>query len=192
MSAFPPLKSRPSVPITQEAALEHLQNYLEKAKTAEYLLPNARLEETGVDAGSRNSGLVFHNLQRVEAGLRGEWLAPSLDLDDVKIAEGEDATNTAKGENMGVEGWQDLEEYQREQSIDEGIQDAQDVVAIEVDSATKYQDSDVAYEAETQRSGTTALGEKTPKDKEARKLEKKARHKERQRQKEAMRQHVDE
>ncbi|KAH8804634.1 hypothetical protein F5884DRAFT_419754 [Xylogone sp. PMI_703] len=179
MSAFPPLKSKPSVPIPQDAALKRLQSYLEKAKDAEYLLPNARLEETGVDAGSRNSSLVFHNLQRVEAGLRGEWLAPSLDLEGVKVAGGEEATqNTAEAE---AEGWQDLEEYQREQSIEEGEQEARGVVAVNLDSG--LQDDD-----ETQEPDATVSTAKTPKDKEARKLEKKARHKERQRQKETMKQ----
>ncbi|RFU34610.1 hypothetical protein B7463_g1693, partial [Scytalidium lignicola] len=188
MSAFPPLKSRPSIPISQDAALKHLQSYLEKAKTSEYLLPNARLEESGVDVGSRNSGLVFHNLQRVEAGLRGEWLAPSLDLDDVKVAGVEDNTNTAEGEQMEVEGWQDLEEYQREQSIEEGEQNAQGVVAVDLDS--DLQDSTSLPHA--QELNSTARAAMTAKDKEARRLEKKARHKEKQRQKEAVRQEAKE
>lgn len=78
---------------------------------------------------------MIHNLRRVEAGLRGEWLAPVLEFGDhggingggmngVEIGKGiDDGTSAGKGEEgdkMGEEGWQDLEEYQREQSIEVG------------------------------------------------------------------------
>jgi len=70
------------------------------------------------------SNLVIHNLKRVEAGLRGEWLAPSLELEAEGMAGFESFPVTGNG-NEGVEddageGWQDIEEYQREQSIEIG------------------------------------------------------------------------
>ncbi|TAQ85867.1 hypothetical protein B7494_g5828 [Chlorociboria aeruginascens] len=129
MSAFPPHRSIPSVPISQEIALKYLNIYLEATKSSPYLLPNARLEPSGPTAGSSNSSVVIHNLQRVEAGLRGEWLAPNLDSEENAgpVAGGfDDGTNTA-ADNMEVGGWQDLDEYQREQDVieegDAGIQE---------------------------------------------------------------------
>jgi hypothetical protein len=61
----------------------------------------------------------------VEAGLRGEWLAPTLDLEEgnVTVAEGmDDGMNKGQAANEGgeAEGWMDLDEYQREQSIEGG------------------------------------------------------------------------
>lgn len=124
MSAFPPHRLIESVPVSQEVALKYLSAYLEATKTSPHLLPNARLEPSGPTSGSTNSSIVIHNLQRVEAGLRGEWLAPKLDLEEsVKITEGmDDGTNKGQAvtnEKEG-EGWMDLDQYQREQSIEGG------------------------------------------------------------------------
>jgi hypothetical protein len=61
----------------------------------------------------------------VEAGLQGEWLAPTFDLEEgnVTVAEGMN-DGTSKGqdviEEVEEEGWMDLDEYQREQSIEGG------------------------------------------------------------------------
>ncbi|PMD26069.1 hypothetical protein NA56DRAFT_563666 [Hyaloscypha hepaticicola] len=125
MSAFPPHRAIPSVPISQDIALKFLSSYLEATKTSPHLLPNARLESSGPTAGSSASSVTIHNLKRVEAGLRGEWLAPTLDFEESKvtIAEGmDDGTN--KGQNINEEaegeGWMDLDEYQRGQSIEGG------------------------------------------------------------------------
>lgn len=123
MSAFHPHRSVPSVPISQDIALKYVQMFLTATKSSPYLLPNARLEPSGPTAGSSASSVTIHNLQRVEAGLRGEWLAPSLDLQEnageqVPVATGME--DVGEGDHMQVDGWQDLDEYQREQSIEEG------------------------------------------------------------------------
>ena len=125
MSAFPPHRAIPSVPISQDIALKFLSSYLEATKTSPHLLPNARLESSGPTAGSSASSVTIHNLKRVEAGLRGEWLAPTLDLEEgkVTVAEGmDDGTNKGQDVNEEAEGegWMDLDEYQREQSIEGG------------------------------------------------------------------------
>lgn len=123
MSAFPPHKTLASVPVTQEIALKFLTTYLEATKSTPYLLPNARLEPSGPTAGSASSATTVRNLERVQAGLRGEWLAPILDLNEngagigVKVATGFEG---GEGDKMEVDGWQDLDEYQREQSIEDG------------------------------------------------------------------------
>ena len=124
MSAFPPHRTLTSLPVTQEIALKFLTTYLSAAKTTPYLLPNARLESSGITTGS-SSSVTVHNLERVQAGLRREWLAPVLELDENQ-APAEDALEAGVvegvegGDKMEVEGWQDLDEYQREQSIEDG------------------------------------------------------------------------
>jgi hypothetical protein len=135
MSAFPPIRTHPSIPISTEAALKRLQSYLSAIQHTPYLLPNATLQPDGPRAQSESaSNLVIHNLKRVEAGLRGEWLAPSLDLEtaadetgglnaEISIGGGGGGYGRSGGHATGqdeAEGWQDLDEYQREQSIEIG------------------------------------------------------------------------
>jgi len=123
MSAFPPHRSTEPLSVSQSVALTYLASYLTAAKTSPHLLPNARLEPSGPTSGSSNSSVTIHNLQRVEAGLRGEWLAPTLELNEgVKVTTGmDDGTNTGiAGTETEGEGWMDLDQYQREQSIEGG------------------------------------------------------------------------
>ena len=202
MSAFPPHRSIPSIPVTQDVALKYLQTYLEATKSSPHLLPNARLESSGPTVGTSSSSVTMHNLQRVEAGLRGEWLAPSLDLEEnnVKVAKGmDDGTNTGEGgegDHMQVDGWQDLHEYQREQSIEEGdIVPSQTAVAQDGEGETleiNEQQLPQLKKAKGNHGDVIATEErpKKAKDKEVRKQEKKARHKE-QKKKEAQRKNTD-
>lgn len=161
MSAFPNYRSIPSIPVDAETAHKYLEAYLEATKTSPYLLPNARLEPSGPTAGSSNSSVTIHNLKRVEAGLRGEWLAPTLELEEnnVPVAEGLNGLGAKEADNMDTEGWQDLEEYQREQDVLEG------------ELGTNDTELETEFEA------------KPAKDKEARKQEKKLRAKAERRQK---------
>lgn len=217
MSAFPPHRSIPSIPVPPSTALTYLSSYLSAIPSNAYLLPNARLEASGPSAGSSNP-VTLHNLKRVEAGLKGEWLAPSLEINEgegIRVeGEGKDAE---KGGMDGVtEGeWQDLEDYQREQTIENGeigARQAGDALERGVDSEVERvvrkkandeddefdgtrEDSEIDTEAapKAKKIKTThgSLSEtaktKTPKDKEARKKEKKARHKEQKKQKEMKR-----
>lgn len=125
MSAFPPVQSLQSTPISTAEALQRLQSYLEATKSNPALLPNATLQADGPKSQSESaSNLVIHNLKRIEAGLRGEWLAPSLELEAEGMAGFESFPVTGSGQEGGDddagEGWQDLDEYQREQSIEMG------------------------------------------------------------------------
>jgi hypothetical protein len=131
MASFPPLRSHPSTPITSDLALQKLQEYLSAIHSNPYLLPNATLQSDGPRAaGDSSSSLVIHNLKRVEAGLRGEWLEPSLDLESeghgvvpiAGVVKGTGRENLAveEGEEENGEGWQDLDEYQRQQSVEGG------------------------------------------------------------------------
>ena len=201
MSAFPPHRTIPSVPIDQEIALKFLSSYLEATKSAPHLLPNARLEPSGPTAGSSSSSITIHNLQRVEAGLRGEWLAPTLDLEEgVKFAEGmDDGTNKGQDVNQEgeAEGWMDLDDYQREQSIEGG--DIGETVEGVIDPGdTDYETPAAVEESEDNEEMEIPKVKKVKKDREhhvstakvsksldkdARKREKKQRHKEEQKQK---------
>lgn len=177
MSAFPPQRSIPSIPISQALALSHLQAYLESAQSLPYLLPNARLEPTGPTAGSSASSITIFNLQRVEAGLRGEWLAPVLELNEepVEVAVGmDDGVGQDGGDEMGVEGWQDPEEYAREQSIEEGDVEPETTAVAQEGEEEATQASSVKKRKLVDGSQGTAAARKL--DTKARKQAKKQKH----------------
>lgn len=131
--AYPPIRHHSSCYIAPSQAQEILAKFLEESATDVSLHPNALLTEDGPINPSSSVGLVLHNLKRVEAGLRGEHLAADLSfkrfgggglpqlMNDV-------VTNGEKnGERSNVElekdieaGWQDKEEYEREQAIEQG------------------------------------------------------------------------
>ena len=140
-NSFPPHRLHSSRPVAPSEALSLLSSYLEIAETEPYLQPNALLTEGGPISASSgpNTGLILHNLKRVEAGLRGEHL--SADPEFAKLADGDpadmgvDATadglattamTTANGDgivdnaDMGQEGWQDKAEFEHEQIITVG------------------------------------------------------------------------
>ncbi|KAK2629997.1 hypothetical protein QTJ16_000817 [Diplocarpon rosae] len=198
MTAFPPQRSVTSIPVAQEIALKYLSAYLEATKSSPHLLPNARLEPSGPTAGSSNSSITIHNLQRVEAGLRGEQLAPTVVLEETNMPSGNgiyEGKNVGQGNLVG-EGWMDLDEYQREQSL-EGRELGNDVLqgppqsvwGLGVDYHGDDGDRDAVAAASRNNSeatkkhkvGATAGISKNPIDKDARKEEKKARLKQEQR-----------
>ncbi|KAL8731353.1 MAG: hypothetical protein Q9166_003445 [cf. Caloplaca sp. 2 TL-2023] len=120
--------------ISPSRAQQLLAEFLEATTTDPSLHPNALLTEDGpIVASSGSTGLVLHNLKRVETGLRGEHLAADLTfksfggegLPDVMnngIPGG--AEEGGKGilhvEQDADEGWQDKGEYEREQAIEQG------------------------------------------------------------------------
>jgi hypothetical protein len=195
MSAFPPHRTITSIPVPPEKALIHLSTFLTNSKSQPHLLPNARLEPSGVTAGSSSSSVTIHNLQRVEAGLRGEWLAPTLDLEEnnVPVTEGmDDGTNKPGVRGQNGEGWMDLDEYQREQSIGGGEKGEKGVGLVVQDSDLEPErtkagiDDDTGFVAEDEddmpapkkvktKHGDSAKISKKSLDRQARKREKKAR-----------------
>jgi hypothetical protein len=183
MSAFPPQRSTPSIPISQSLALSTLQAYLESAQSLPYLLPNARLEPSGPTAGSSSGSITIHNLQRVEAGLRGEWLAPVLDFDEgpIEVEVGmEDGVDQEGGDKMGVEGWQDPDEYAREQSIEEGdVEPESTALGQEKNDSEGFQAAQkVPKKKNFENRGQSNGGGRKVTDKEARKEAKKQKRKE--------------
>lgn len=102
------------------------------------LHPNALLTEAGPVAPSGGvAGLVLRNLERVRAGLRGEiWAAePEGEGEGEKGWEGakngegdlrvemEVERMGGEGENVAQEGWQDKEEFERQQELEVGVSD---------------------------------------------------------------------
>lgn len=113
-TSFPPHKSLPSKTISPNFALQHITTYLDAAATTPHMLPNATLQPTGPVAQSgATSNLTIQHLQRVQAGLRGEWLAPVLDVEEDFT---EEAAAGSGKKTVFEEDWQDLSEYQQEQT----------------------------------------------------------------------------
>ncbi|MCJ1386728.1 hypothetical protein MMC17_009854 [Xylographa soralifera] len=141
LNSFPPHRLHSSRQVAPSEALSLLSSYLVAATEQPYLQPNVLLTEGGpVSATSGpNTGLTLHHLQRVQAGLRGEHLSvePLVDKHDYERlpdnqTEGDGSaqnklTALPQGEaarsgnvNMGVEGWQDKTEFERQQDITQG------------------------------------------------------------------------
>ncbi|KAL8882421.1 MAG: hypothetical protein Q9192_007587 [Flavoplaca navasiana] len=133
-NAHPPMRHHESQRISTSRAQHLLSKFLEATINDPSLHPNALLTENGpVVASSGSTGLVLHNVKRVEAGLRGEHLAADLTFKDYG-GEGLPALMSDQTPNAGIEiddghseadqgsahGWQDKAEYEREQTIEQG------------------------------------------------------------------------
>lgn len=138
-TAFPPAIHHTNTHISTSKALSLLSAYLEATTTDPSLHPGAHLTEHGpvAPASGQNTGLVLHNLRRVEAGLRGENLGEDLtfrkyggnglpDLMPTGVAE--DVSNhvhrgsfTEEQGDVEVAGeWQDKTEFERQQEVVQG------------------------------------------------------------------------
>lgn len=137
-TAYPPCQHHTITSIPTSEALFLLSAYLEATKTDPSLHPNALLTEHGPVAPQTgtSTGIVLHNLRRVEAGLRGENLGedlafenhgghglPELPHDGVVQGAGvgaREASGNVNGE-VEMEGqWQDKGEFEREQEVIQG------------------------------------------------------------------------
>lgn len=132
-NAHPPIHHHSSQCISPPQAQQLLASFLETTATDPSLHPNALLTEDGPVNRSSSMGLVLHNLERVEAGLRGVHLAadlsfkgfggeglPDLMNDVLMNSEVEGERSKAEPENNLMPDWQDKEEYEREQAIEQG------------------------------------------------------------------------
>lgn len=160
-SAYPPFRHHNTIRIPKARALSLLTAYLVTSTQDASLHPNALLAESGPKAaafsststgygGGGRGGLTLHNLRRVEAGLRGEYLGADAEVGfgggllegekegdqdeegslrpswhNVGVGGGNAAVATAGkgGPDLKVDGedeWQDREEFEREQVVVEG------------------------------------------------------------------------
>lgn len=134
--SLPPYTIHSDVQISQSNAASFMSSFLAAAAIEPALQPNSILSERGPISRSAGAApnLVLHNLKRVEAGLRGEFLGADLSLgkEGEDSAEGssweggeqvfqKDFERKASGKMHGQgEGWQDRGEFEREQSIEQG------------------------------------------------------------------------
>jgi hypothetical protein len=123
--SHPPHRIHASTPLSLSAAHTLLSTYLALSETSPHLHPDGLLTTAGAQFATSAGplgGVVLHNLRRVEAGLRGEHLEPEAEEQEDAVAEQLDAGKKLEGgagEKRKVEaaeeGWQDIEEWQREQ-----------------------------------------------------------------------------
>ncbi|KAL8993807.1 MAG: hypothetical protein Q9188_007232, partial [Gyalolechia gomerana] len=120
-------------PISPSRAQQLLADFLDKTVTHPSLDPNALLTEDGPVSRSASTGLVLHNLRRVEAGLHGEHIAadlsfknfggeglPELVKDPIANGDGEGEKSRGKTGMIQEADWQDKGEYERQQTIEHG------------------------------------------------------------------------
>ncbi|KAL2040116.1 hypothetical protein N7G274_007019 [Stereocaulon virgatum] len=137
-TAYPPHRLHTTTQISPSQALTLLSAYLHATTTDPSLHPNALLTDNGPITPSSGSttGLVLHNLKRVEAGLRGEHLAADLTFEKfggeglpglMPVGGGSEGGKEVVGGakeadlDLGMEGgWQDKEEFEREQEVVQG------------------------------------------------------------------------
>lgn len=193
-TAYPPAVHHSSTHISPSKTLSLLSAYLEATATDPSLHPSAHLTENGpvAPASGPNTGLILHNLKRVEAGLRGENLGedltfrkyggdglPGLMPNGVAEDVGDYANwggSAYKGQGgVEMEGeWQDKAEFERQQEVVQGEIGRRDNAA---DGGFEEEGGVVPHVKATWGSG----------DKEAKKKAKKERRKEFQLERDAQR-----
>ena len=135
-TCYPPIHHHSTKRVSASTALSLLSKYLDSAASDPSLHPNALLTENGpiTPSSGANSGLVLHNLKRVEAGLKGEHLGADLMLEEyggeglLGMSDGHAVAGASEipvgglqDEGQQLEGdWQDKEEFEREQDIVQG------------------------------------------------------------------------
>ncbi|CAO2649102.1 Nn.00g100510.m01.CDS01 [Neocucurbitaria sp. VM-36] len=135
LEAPPPSRHISSTPITLTSASRLLETYLANSERHPHLHPDALITPTGVtfsSHGGPTGGVVMHNLRRVAAGLRGEYLEPERtpepEEDQDAVTEGLDSGRKSRKDRKGGKGgnkekstkddeWQDMAEYEREEGV---------------------------------------------------------------------------
>jgi hypothetical protein len=124
--APPPHRLVSSTPIDVSTAASILQDYINNSEAHPHLHPDALITPTGVTFSSHGGpagGVVMHNLRRIVAGLRGEFLEPEPTPEpEEQVAEGEETWKGKKGKGTKTTfidenefEWQDKEVYEQEQ-----------------------------------------------------------------------------
>jgi hypothetical protein len=96
LEAPPPSRKLNSTPISIADASRMLETYITNSESHPHLHPDALITSSGVafsSNGGPTGGVVIHNLRRVAAGLRGEFLEP----EKTPEPEEEDANENAEG-----------------------------------------------------------------------------------------------
>lgn len=180
---LPPYVHISSRAISQTDASQILEKYLLNSESHPHLHPDALITPTGVtfsSHGGPTGGVVMHNLRRVAAGLRGEYLEPEAtpEPEEDEGAAAAKSRSGKKGKNgADQEEWQTMSEWEREEGL---------VEVGEIGERTNVvQEGGEAPEVEVEQDAPKKRktdGEKV--DKEARKKLKKQRNKELRKEKE--------
>lgn len=124
--APPPHRLVSSTPVDVATAAGMLQDYITNSEAHPHLHPDALITPTGVTFSSHGGpagGVVMHNLRRIAAGLRGEFLEPEPTPEpEEQSAQGEETWKGKKGKGKKTAfidenefEWQDKEVYEQEQ-----------------------------------------------------------------------------
>ena len=194
--APPPHRLIASKPISTADASTMLQTYITHSEAHPHLHPDALITPTGVtfsSHGGPTGGVVMHNLRRIAAGLRGEYLEPEPTPEPEQREDDEGGEKAWKGKarakgkkttfsdadaGAAVEvEWQDKEAYEAEQGEME-IGDLGDRTNVVQDGG---EEPHVEVSTGEKRKGEEAL------DKEARKKAKKERETQRKKENEKKR-----
>ncbi|KAH8726347.1 hypothetical protein GQ44DRAFT_706153 [Phaeosphaeriaceae sp. PMI808] len=130
LEAPAPSRHISSTPISRDDASRMLETYITNSESHPHLHPDALITPTGVTFSSKGGpmgSVVMHNLRRVAAGLRGEYLEPE------KTPEPEDNDENTEGANkkinkklakkrkevpaVVVDDWQDKAEWEQEEGM---------------------------------------------------------------------------
>ncbi|KAF2832268.1 hypothetical protein CC86DRAFT_273351, partial [Ophiobolus disseminans] len=185
----PPSRHISSTPITLSSASHMLETYLKNSESHAHLHPDSTITPEGINFSSKGGpegNVVMHNLRRIAAGLRGEYMAPEKtpELEEDEAAEanaykGKKRKNFSAPLNDGD--WQDKAEYEWQEGVlevgDIGersnvVQDGREEPEVQVTGG--------AQESAKKRKQQGAAREGLS-DKEARKQAKKERHEQRKR-----------
>ena len=117
---LPPYRHISSKPISLTDASQILGRYLVNSESHPHLHPDALITPTGVtfsSHGGPTGGVVMHNLRRVAAGLRGEYLEPEATPEPEELDEGSAKSKGEKGRRKAAaeEEWQTMSEFEREE-----------------------------------------------------------------------------
>ncbi|EAS28349.1 uncharacterized protein CIMG_09553 [Coccidioides immitis RS] len=186
---LPPTHINSTRRISPSDAHAFLSAYLDRAATDPSYQPDSTLSAHGPVSANTGSApnLVIHSLKRVCAGLGGEVLGRDIVLEQQLQQGDQGAKNFTDGEDWGgkpkgkkapagekrVDGWQDLESFEREQLdlVDGGDGDEEENVGPTVaEENVGVEDYDIAV-----KEATIDKEERKRKKKERRKAEQRAR-----------------
>ncbi|KAF2034783.1 hypothetical protein EK21DRAFT_97410 [Setomelanomma holmii] len=195
LEAPPPSRHVSSTTICLSDASRMLETYLTNSESHPHLHPDALITPTGVTFSSHGGpmgSVLMHNLRRVAAGLRGEYLEPEKTPEPEDNGEEEFAGGRKfkkKGGNKrketSVEDWQDKAQYEQEEGgfeigelgprtnfVEEGGEEPQ----VEITGGPQEERS-----KKMKKDEAGAGGEERKMSKEARKLAKKEKNMQRKR-----------
>jgi hypothetical protein len=121
----PPSRHISSQPVTLATASRILETYITHSESHAHLHPDSTITPEGItfsSKGGAEGNVVMHNLRRIAAGLRGEYMAPEMtpepDDNDEDAAFDKRPNKKRKSFTSALnDDWQDKAEYEREEGV---------------------------------------------------------------------------